>query len=88
MTRAATTAHDSESADLGKDEFTWEAVVEKYFKLIFSCLMLVQTFVSDLLDLRQIKEGAFTFSSEVFDPNAILQIICDIFNPQAASKGV
>ena len=50
-----------ESQVLSDDGTFDKAVVEKYFKLIFSCLMLVQTFVSDLLDLRQIKEGAFMF---------------------------
>ena len=61
-----------ESQVLSDDGTFDKAVVEKYFKYIFSCLMLVQTFVSDLLDLRQIKEGAFTFKLAVFNPNTII----------------
>ena len=36
-------------------------MAKRYFKFIFTCLMLMQTFVDDLLDLRQLKEGAFSF---------------------------
>jgi len=32
----------------------------KYFKLILSQIMLMQTFVDDLLDLKQIKDGVFS----------------------------
>ena len=62
--------------------------VRMYFKFIFSCLMLVQTFANDLVDLRQIKEGQFTLQSDIFDPNTIIQLVCDIFSPQADAKGV
>ena len=44
--------------------------------------------MSDLLDLRQIKDGIFTLAREVFDPADVFNLICNIFNPQASSKGV
>ena len=50
--------------------------------------MLVQTFVDDLLDLGQLKNDAFRFVDSVFDPNEILQMIIEIFGPQAEAKGV
>ena len=43
--------------------------------------MLVQTFVDDLLDLQQIKNGAFKLVDGVFDPNEVLELICAIFGP-------
>ena len=43
----------------------------------------MQTFVDDLLDLKQIKDGAFSLVKEVFDPNELLSFIKDIFEPQA-----
>ena len=44
-------------------------------------LMLMQTFVDDLLDLQQIKNGVFKLMDGVFDPNEILDLICTIFTP-------
>ena len=43
--------------------------------------MLMQTFVDDLLDLKQIKDGVFSLVTEVFDPNDVLEMVCDIFSP-------
>ena len=34
------------------------------------------SFVDDLLDLRQIREGLFSLTKEVFDPMETLEIIC------------
>ena len=50
--------------------------------------MLMQTFVDDLLDLRQIKDGVFSIVSQVFDPNEVLEMIIDIFSPQVNARGV
>jgi signal transduction histidine kinase len=41
----------------------------------------METFVNDLLDLQQIKNGVFKLVDEVFDPNDVLELICDIFSP-------
>ena len=46
-------------------------------------MTLVRTFVDDFLDLRLIKDGALSLKEEVFDPSVILEMICDIFGPQA-----
>ena len=43
----------------------------------------MQSFVDDLLDLRQIKENAFALRMQPFDVNEILELVCNIFNPQA-----
>ena len=50
--------------------------------------MLMQTFVDDLLDLQQIKDGVMKLAVGVFDPNEVLELVCTIFAPQAIAKGV
>ena len=39
----------------------------------------MQTFVDDLLDYRQIKEGVFALSYNAFDPNKTLKQVYDMF---------
>ena len=34
-----------------------------------------------MLDLRQIKEGLLTLVQEVFDPNEVFELVCNIFLP-------
>lgn len=41
----------------------------KYFKLIIAQLTLMQTFVDDLLDMRQLKDGVFSLESLLFNAN-------------------
>ena len=53
----------------------------KYLRMSISQLQLTQSFVSDLLDLKQIKDGVFNFSWEQFDPKEIFTQVCNIFNP-------
>ena len=43
-------------------------------------------FVNDLLDLRQISEGLFEIKPNVFDPNLVLGLVCEMFKPQARSQ--
>ena len=62
--------------------------VKRYFKCILMQLMYVQSFVDDLLDLRQIREGAFAHAEDVFNPTEILDSICEIFSPQTSAKNV
>ena len=42
-------------------------------------------FVNDLLDLRQISEGVFEMKPTVFDPNKVIELIVEMFEPQAKS---
>ena len=53
-----------------------------------SQLQLVQGFVNDLLDLRQLHEGFFVLEKAVFDPADVFELVCNIFNPQGQMKGV
>lgn len=48
----------------------------------------MQTFVDDLLDLRMIKDGVFILENQVFDPNEVLEMVCDIFSIQVSAKNV
>ena len=60
----------------------------RYLLLIDSQLQLMQNFVSDLLDLKQLKDGVFNLIQEKFDPNEIMNLVCSIFSPQSETKGV
>ena len=51
--------------------------------MIMSQLTLLQSFVEDLLDLRQLQEGVFQLSHQVFDPNQIIRLVLETFKPQA-----
>ena len=52
---------------------------EKSFNLITRQIRLMQTFVDDLLDFRQIKEGVFKLVYMAFDPNKTLKQVYDMF---------
>ena len=60
----------------------------KYCKLMLSQIYLLQSFVEDLLDLRQMRDGAFSLSSAPFDPNETFELICSSFEPQVQVKRV
>ena len=55
---------------------------------MMSQLTFLQSFVEDLLDLRQLKYGAFTLTREIFDANETFSMILETFGPQAAAKKV
>ena len=59
---------------------------KRYFKLIVAQLTLIMTFVDDLLDMRQLKEGAFSLEKSIFSPSSIIRQVIDIFTPQANGK--
>jgi len=44
--------------------------------MVTAQLMLMKTFVNDLLDIRQLKEGVFVLEQAVFDPNETLTFVC------------
>ena len=48
---------------------------------MMSQLEFMTSFVDDLLDLRQIREGVFSLTKEVFDPMETLNLICQTFGP-------
>ena len=52
---------------------------QKYFKLVVAQIQLIQTFVDDLLDIRQIKDGVFLLESSVFNLNEVLEELSEIF---------
>ena len=51
----------------------------RQINLAISQVKLVQSFVSDLLDLRQLQDGRFSLECALFDPSEILQIVVEIF---------
>ena len=55
---------------------------------MLSQLYFLQSFVEDLLDLRQIKDGVFTLNQEPFDPNETFELICSTFEPQALARQI
>ena len=62
--------------------------LKKYLRLSQTQLRLLETFVDDLLDLKQLKEGVFSLTPAVFDPNHALDFVCEIFEMKASAKGV
>ena len=48
---------------------------------MMSQLTLLQSFVEDLLDLRQLKDGVFTLTNALFDPNETFQVLIETFLP-------
>ena len=61
---------------------------QKYANLMMNQLAFLQSFVEDLLDLRQLKDGVFTLKQEVFDANETFDMILETFKPQAAAKNL
>ena len=60
----------------------------RYLQISEAQIMLMQTFVNDLLDFRMLKESVFSLLKEPFDPANTLDLICEIFRPVAEAKGV
>ena len=61
---------------------------QKYFKLVVAQIQLIQTFVDDLLDIRQLKDGVFLLESSVFNLNEVLEELSEIFKHQSHAKGI
>ena len=51
-----------------------------------SQLNFMQSFVEDMLDLRQIRNGNFTLVPETFNVSHILTLVSNIFEHQAKAK--
>ena len=54
---------------------------KRYFRLIIAQLTLMMTFVDDLLDMKQLKEGAFSLDPSIFSPLSVIKQVIDIFTP-------
>ena len=48
----------------------------------------MQTFVEDLLDLNLMRAGIFKLTNAPFDPSIILQMVKNVFQPQATAKKI
>ena len=46
----------------------------------------MQSFVEDMLDLRQIRNGNFTLVPESFDVSQVLTLVSNVFEHQAKAK--
>ena len=55
--------------------------VSYYLNLVHSQINFMQSFVDDLLDYRQLKDGVFSLTNALFDPNETIKLILDIFKP-------
>ena len=60
----------------------------KYGTIIKSQLDLMETFVDDLLDLTQLREGVFSLVQEPFDHEDVVNFIINMFAPRAQAKGI
>ena len=59
-----------------------------YLLLVQSQLNFMMSFVNDLLDLRQLRDNAFSLVSERFDPNETFTDLINIFKPQTDLRGL
>ena len=55
---------------------------------MMSQLKFMEFFVHDILDLRSIRDSVFRLNPEVFDFKQTLDLVCDIFSPQASAKNI
>ena len=58
----------------------------KYLLLIKSQVAMMQSFMGDLLDFNQLKDGVFSMSREPFSPSEVIQNVCQILGPQAENN--
>jgi signal transduction histidine kinase len=54
-------------------------MIIRYLQLSLSQLEFMLSFVEDLLDFRQLKDGIFNLNKAVFDPNELLSTVRSIF---------
>ena len=57
-------------------------------ELILCTLHHLSSFVDDLLDFQQIKDGVFTLVPKPFDPSKMFEMVCNMFTPQSEGKQV
>ena len=57
----------------------------KYLNMVKTSLNLLQSLVSDLLDLQQIKTGAFSVGCLAFNPTEAIQFVMSLLSIQAKS---
>ena len=55
---------------------------------MFSQMEFLQSFISDLLDLRQLKSGSIFLVKEDFSVVSVIKNLCEIFNPQLEMKQI
>ena len=67
---------------------SFHAKVARYFNFMESQLELTLTFVEDMLDIKQMRQGVFHLQKKRFDPNELLKLIHAIFRPQAKDRGI
>lgn len=60
----------------------------RHVELILCTIHLLSSFVDDLLDFQQIKDGVFTLTPKPFEPVKTFQLVCGMFAPQAEGKQV
>ena len=60
----------------------------KYCTIIITQTELLQTFVEDLLDLRQLRDGVFKLVNAPFDVVKVIKDVCNIFSFQAKAKNI
>ena len=59
-----------------------------YCTIITTQTELLSTFVEDLLDLRQLRDGVFKLANAPFDVIKVINDVCSIFSFQAKAKNI
>ena len=56
-----------------------DPTVRRYLNLVMNQLNFMLSFVDDLLDYKQLKDGVFSLSATAFNPKEVIELIHDIF---------
>ena len=60
--------------------------MNSYCTLIQNQLNFVLTFVEDLLDLQQLKNGSMQLENDIFNPEETFKLVFDVFEPQTWTR--
>ena len=59
---------------------------QSYSDMMLTQCRFMQSFVDDLLDLKEMREGTFSLVKQIFDPKETFEMVMDIFSPQANAE--
>lgn len=52
-----------------------DPLIRRYLKLVMTQLNFIQSFVDDLLDFRQLRDGVFSLTMVPFNPKKVIEMI-------------
>ena len=59
---------------------------QDYSDMMLTQCRFMQSFIDDLLDLKEMREGTFSLVKQIFDPKETFEIVMDIFSPLVKAR--